>query len=84
MMDTLIREGAHVLAACGAPFLVALLAIGTAIGVLQAATQVNDPALGAVPRLAVVVGLAVSLGGWVAEHLASFLSASVGNIANGP
>ena len=83
-MDTLIREGAQVLATVGAPFVLALLAVGTTVGVLQAATQVNDPALGAVPRLMVVVGVAVSLGGWVAERLASFLAASIGNIANGP
>lgn len=83
-MDWLIREGAQTLATVGAPFILGLLAVGTTIGVLQAATQVNDPAVGAVPRLAVAVGLAVSLGGWVAENLAGFLSASLGQIANGP
>ena len=83
-MDWLIREGAQTLATVGAPFMLGLLAIGTTVGVLQAATQVNDPALGAVPRLAVAVGLAVTLGPWVAEHLAAFLAASMEHIANGP
>ncbi|MBK7858918.1 MAG: flagellar biosynthetic protein FliQ [Archangiaceae bacterium] len=83
-MDTLVRDGAEVLATVGAPFILALLAIGTVVGVLQAATQINDPALGSVPRLLVAVGVAVSMGGWVAERLAAFLSASIGNIANGP
>jgi len=83
-MDWLVQEGAQVLATVGAPFVLALLGVGTTVGVLQAATQVNDPALGAVPRLAVAVGLAVSLGGWVAERLAGFLSTSIGSIAGGP
>ena len=52
-------------------------------GVLQATTQVNDPALGAVPRIAVVLGIAVTLGGWIVEHLAQFLAASLGHIAGG-
>lgn len=83
-MDFLIRDGAQVLATVASPFILALLIIGATIGVLQAATQINDPALGAVPRLAVAVGLAVSLGGWVAEHLAGFLTASIQMIAHGP
>jgi flagellar biosynthetic protein FliQ len=83
-MDMLVREAAQVLATVGAPFIMGLLAVGTTVGVLQAATQVNDPALGAVPRLGVAVGLAVSLGGWVAENLAGFLARSLEQLANGP
>jgi flagellar biosynthesis protein FliQ len=82
-MDWLVSEGAQTLAAVAAPFVLGLLAVGTTIGVLQATTQVNDPALGAVPRIAVVIGIAVSLGGWIVEHLAQFLSSSMLHIAAG-
>jgi flagellar biosynthesis protein FliQ len=83
-MDFLIQEGAQVLATVGAPFVLGLLIVGTTVGILQAATQINDPALGAVPRLAVAVGLAVTLGGWIAETLAGFLARSLEHLANGP
>jgi flagellar biosynthesis protein FliQ len=76
-METLVAESAQVLAAVGAPFLLALLVVGAVIGVLQAATQVNDPAVGAVPRLAVAIGLAVGFGGWIAERLAGLLVSSL-------
>lgn len=76
-METLVHESAQVLATVGAPFMFALLGVGLVVGVLQAATQVNDPAVGAVPRLAVAVGLAVAMGGWIAERLAGLLISSL-------
>ncbi len=80
----LVKEGAQVLATVGAPFILGLLAIGTTVGVLQAATQINDPALGAVPRLVVVIALALTLGGWVAETLAGFLTHAVTQMSQRP
>ncbi len=58
-----------------APPLLAALAVGLVAGVLQAATQVQEPSLGVVPRLvAVFVALGVSAP-WVGSRLARFAQA---------
>ena len=64
-MDALVAEAAQVLAACAGPLLLGLLVVGSAVGVFQAATQVNDPALG----------------GAIAERLAAFLASSLSHLA---
>jgi flagellar biosynthesis protein FliQ len=70
---SLLREGFAVLASVGAPFLGALLVVGLVVGVIQAATQINDSALGFLPKL--VTGIAISwmFGGWAVERLAQYL-----------
>jgi flagellar biosynthesis protein FliQ len=50
----LAREAIVVVLAASAPPIGAALAVGLVTGVLQAATQVQEPALGIVPRLAAV------------------------------
>jgi flagellar biosynthetic protein FliQ len=70
---TLLREGFGVLASVGAPFLIALAAVGLIVGVVQAATQINDSALAFLPKL--VTGIAISwmFGSWAVERLAQYL-----------
>ncbi|MGD0839375.1 MAG: flagellar biosynthetic protein FliQ, partial [Polyangia bacterium] len=53
----LMREGFAVLFMVGGPFVLALLIVGLTVGLLQAATQINDASLGFLPRL--VAGLLV-------------------------
>jgi flagellar biosynthesis protein FliQ len=77
----LFREGATVLATVSAPIMLGLLVAGLVIGVLQAATQINDPAVGTVPRLVIAVGIVVGLGGWMIEHLAVFLASAITRLA---
>jgi flagellar biosynthesis protein FliQ len=51
--------------------------------VLQAATQVNDPAVSFVPRI-LVGGLVLwMLGGWMMERLSGFLAQSITRMAGG-
>jgi flagellar biosynthesis protein FliQ len=69
----LFQEGLLLLGTVGGPIFAALLVGGFVIGVLQAATQINDPAVGFVPRLAASVGVAWYMGPWIAERLAAFL-----------
>ncbi len=64
-MDWLIAESAQTLATVAAPFVLGLIAVGTTVGVLQATTQINDPAMGAIPRIATAIGISVTLGGWI-------------------
>jgi flagellar biosynthesis protein FliQ len=77
----LFREGATVLATVSAPIMLGLLIAGLVIGVLQAATQINDPAVGTVPRLVIAVGIVAALGGWMIEHLAVFLASAITRLA---
>ncbi len=64
------REALVVALLVSAPPLAAALAVGTATGVLQAATQVQEPTIGVVPRLvAVVVALAVAAP-WIGARVA--------------
>ena len=76
------REALLVALAASAPALGAALLAGLAAGVAQAATQVQDHALGAVPRLAAVLAALALAGPWGAAGIARFaracLEAAVG------
>ena len=73
----LAREALVVALLVSAPPLVAALAVGALTGVLQAATQVQEPTIGVVPRLvAVLLALAVAapwIGGRVVRLAAECL-----------
>jgi len=66
----LVREGLLVVAMVGGPLFAALLVSGLVTGILQAITQVNDPAVGMVPRLAVAAATLWLSGGWMLDQLA--------------
>ena len=70
---TLLREGFTVLASVGAPFLGALLVVGLIVGIIQAATQINDSALGFLPKLCTGIGISWMFGHWALERLAGYL-----------
>ena len=66
------REALLVALLVSAPPLAAALAVGAVTGVLQAATQVQEPSLGVVPRLvAVLVALGVTAP-WIGARVARF------------
>ena len=69
----LVREGFSVLAGVGGPVLGALLVIGLIFGVLQAATQINDPAVGFLPRMTAGLLVVLLAGDWIMERLAKYL-----------
>ena len=73
----LVREALLLLASVGGPVFGALLLMGLVLGVLQAATQINDAAVGFLPR--VVAGAAVvwALGGWMMERMSGFFGRCV-------
>lgn len=47
-----------------APLLVAALAVGLVIGIIQAATSINDQALSFIPKLATMAITLALVGGW--------------------
>ena len=75
--SSLLREGLMLLGVVGAPLFIAALVVGVAVGVLQAATQVNDPASGFLPRAAAAVIVCWTAGPWMAERLSRFLAGAL-------
>jgi flagellar biosynthetic protein FliQ len=54
------------------PALVASLAVGLGLGVLQAVTQVQEQTLTFVPKLVAVAAVLALLGGWMTGELVRF------------
>lgn len=73
----LVHEAFALLALTGGPFLLAVLAVGLVVGVLQAATQINDPAVGFLPRALVGIGVAWSFGPIAMDKLTQFFISAV-------
>jgi len=71
------REALLVALAVSAPALGAALAAGLVAGVLQAVTQVQDHALGAVPRLVAVLAALALAAPWVAARVARFAATCI-------
>lgn len=79
--SALLREGLVLLAIVGGPLFGAILIVGLVVGILQAATQVNDAAVGFLPR-ALTVGLVCTFaGGWMMDRLARFLATALTRMA---
>ncbi len=70
-----VREGLLLVLLVSAPPLLASLAVGLLVGVLQAATQIQDQTLMFVPKLAVVVGVVVALGPLLGSQVVRFTQA---------
>ena len=73
----LMREGFAMLAVVGGPFVGALLVVGLVVGLLQAATQINDPAVGFLPRMTAAVLVAWFAGGWAIERMSQYLAGAL-------
>ena len=79
----LVREGIAVIGTVGGPVFAALLVVGLVMGVLQAATQIQDPAVGFLPRLAAGLVVVLLLGGWMLERLANYFVFAMQRISEG-
>lgn len=73
----LLREGFSLIATVGGPLFLALFVGGLVVGVLQAATQINDPAVGFLPRLVISLITLAFVGGWMIERLALFVTSAL-------
>lgn len=70
-----------VTALVAAPILLASLAVGLAVGVVQAATSVNEQTLTFVPKLAVTAVILVLLGGAMLGLIGDFMKDVFAQIA---
>jgi type III secretion protein S len=75
-MDPLLlhvgREALLVALLVSVPPLGAALLVGAVTGVLQAATQVQEPSVGVVPRLAAVLGALALTAPWIGARIVRF------------
>lgn len=76
-LSALFHEGMLLVGVVGAPLMGALLLVGLVVGVLQSATQIQEPSVGAVPRIGTVILIAILLGPWMMERLARFLAIAI-------
>lgn len=74
MPGALIRAALLQLAAIGGPVFGALLVIGLVMGILQAATQINDAAVSFLPRAVAGILVVWFMGGWMMDRLVAFLA----------
>ena len=61
-----------------APLLVIGFAVGTVMGIVQAATGIHEQVVGLVPRLVAMAAALVVLMPWMLERMADLVRASVG------
>ncbi|WP_294288185.1 flagellar biosynthetic protein FliQ [uncultured Sphingomonas sp.] len=54
------------------PILIATLAIGVVISVLQVATQLQEATLSYVPKILLATGLLITLGPWMTARITDF------------
>jgi len=83
-MLTFIHDQTVATAVAIGPLFVLMLGLGLVIGVLQAATQINDSAVGFLPKV-FIGGLAcLMIGPWMLERLVLILRAAFEKIGAGP
>lgn len=73
-----------VTALVAAPVLIASLVIGLVVGVIQAATSVNEQTLTFVPKLAVIALVLVLFGASMMTLISDFMADIFAQIARGP
>jgi flagellar biosynthesis protein FliQ len=80
-IQLILHQALTELGVVAGPMLGALLVLGLGIGVVQAATQINDPAVGFVPRLTALLAVIWLLGPWAMQRLAAYFAASLQHLA---
>jgi len=70
-----VRQGLLLVLLVSAPPLLASLAVGLVVGVLQAATQIQDQTLVFVPKLVAVVLVLIALGPLLGAQIVRFTQA---------
>lgn len=78
----LLRNAMIAAAKVGGPFLLVALIVGLLVGVMQAATQVNEASVTYVTKLLAVGAAITVLGSWTLNQLVDYTSRTLGSIAN--
>lgn len=78
LMTRFIETGLYV----ALPLLVVAAVVGVVIGVLQTATQINEPAIGYAAKVAGMIAVVLFLGPIIFDKLLGYTRASFESIAN--
>lgn len=74
------REALQLALLLAGPPLLAALVVGLVVGVLQTLTQMHDPIVSLVPRLAVVAVVVLALLGWMLDRWVTYATGVLGSI----
>ena len=69
---TIGQQALNIMVLISAPMLLSALAIGLMIGMLQAATQINEMTLSFIPKLGILVAVLWVTGPWMLEVITSY------------
>lgn len=79
-----IHDATVAMAAAAGPIFFLMLGLGLLIGVLQAATQVNDPSVSFLPKVFAGGGALLLIGPWMLERMVVILRMAFERIGIGP
>jgi flagellar biosynthetic protein FliQ len=74
---SLLHDGLILVGMVGGPVFLVMLGVGLIIGIFQAATQINDSAVGFLPRAAAAAVCLWLAGGWMMERMSQFLAQAI-------
>lgn len=80
MVLTVARESLTVTVMVATPLLLAALVTGVFVGVLQAATQINEMTLSFIPKLLALVLMLLATGPWILQLLTGYTRTLFHNI----
>ena len=78
---TIGREALIITIMIAGPLLGGILLVGVVIGILQAATSIQEMTLSFIPKLIVVVAILFVLGGWQILTLVEYLQSLLANLS---
>ena len=78
---TIGREALVITIMIAGPLLGGILLVGVVIGILQAATSIQEMTLSFIPKLIVVVAILFVLGGWQILTLVEYLQSLLANLS---
>lgn len=77
---TLLNNALWITVAVAAPILISVLVIGILIGMVQAATQINEMTLSFIPKLVILFVTLLFAGPWILRTLVNYTSTLITNI----
>ncbi len=77
---TLLNNALWITVMVAAPILISVLVIGVIIGMLQAATQINEMTLSFIPKLVILFVVLLIAGPWILNTLVNYTTTLFSNI----
>ena len=72
---TELRRGLEVALWVGGPLLVAVLVVGVVVGIVQAATQLNEPTIAFIAKAAALTAALFAMGSFLLAYLVDYTTA---------